>query len=237
MEYVNEVNFLIPSPFIFQYFIMFKVMMESCGSLPNIESAIFFGNISTQVGSVIKFNCSPGYHLDFGPGFVLCLDNGKWSNPGVCVRSPITSCGHLPYIENGYFRIGNTVIGSKRFLMCDRNYHVEGDPWATCHFNGSWIFKAWCVSDQPVQLITEPQNRLFLLPLFISNSIEICFSFSLSVPPDYSERGGWSWSTVFRQLSNNYLQTRLHYCWKHVDCVPGNWLDHTRLLQQGFVSL
>ncbi|XP_055948273.1 uncharacterized protein LOC129981454 isoform X2 [Argiope bruennichi] len=82
-------------------------------------------------GTVIRFECEPGYYR-IGDPVILCMSDGKWSSaPPQCERA---QCPILPEIENGFVVESQRtfLFGDVAKIQCHRGYRLEGSPVITC---------------------------------------------------------------------------------------------------------
>ena len=114
-------------------------LASSCPSLPETPNAIQSvmtggNNRNYSYGTIIRFQCEPGYHRH-GIPVIACTSVGQWSGlPPTCERAP---CPLLPLIENGF--IVDTqrkyLFGDEARVQCHRGYKLDGHPVIKCGAN------------------------------------------------------------------------------------------------------
>ncbi|CAK9296951.1 unnamed protein product [Gordionus sp. m RMFG-2023] len=81
----------------------------------------------TTYGTLLSFNCNPGYKL-LGPPVTLCSSNGTWSDsPPICEA---VKCSQLPDITNGYYTRSNpkwVEFNKTLDITCHKGYIVKND--------------------------------------------------------------------------------------------------------------
>ncbi|XP_042319672.1 complement receptor type 2-like isoform X2 [Sceloporus undulatus] len=117
---------------------------ETSGDCPAPENpphATLIGgelNDSYPVGTVLKYNCIPGYQLIVGSNpSIECLDNSTWSQtPTFC---ELKRC-KVPVLENGKIETsGNLELGDEVTFVCDEGYRLIGAETARCTLYGNKV--------------------------------------------------------------------------------------------------
>ncbi|KAG8179313.1 hypothetical protein JTE90_016418 [Oedothorax gibbosus] len=108
-------------------------LASSCPALPDTPHAIrtLLNGEGSRYGTVIRFECEPGYHRTGAP-VVVCTSVGQWSyEPPVCER---VRCPVLPEIENGFIidKDKEYFFGDEGRVQCFRGYKLEGSPTIKC---------------------------------------------------------------------------------------------------------
>ncbi|XP_060618494.2 sushi, von Willebrand factor type A, EGF and pentraxin domain-containing protein 1 isoform X2 [Anolis sagrei] len=86
-------------------------------------------------GSVIQYNCNPGFQLN-GSGKRTCQADKKWDgNEPICI--PI-SCGQAPNLENGQVTGEEYTFQKYVEYSCGEGFLLEGDQKRVCLANGTW---------------------------------------------------------------------------------------------------
>ena len=111
-----------------------------CAATPVIANG-YISNGRNNVGMTREISCSDGFKLE-GNETIQCLNNGTWSQPGLCVRQP--RCGASPEVSHGHFLAGSNYVGSTRQLNCEPGYRVEWSSQIVCLEDGSWSFPGSC---------------------------------------------------------------------------------------------
>ncbi|XP_005797729.1 sushi domain-containing protein 4-like [Xiphophorus maculatus] len=93
------------------------------------------------VGTVLQYNCDPGYLPD-GPSILTCTTSGRWSSePPQCIRSG--ACLPLSKPENGGYTCHPSPCrlfshGTIIEFICNEGFALSGDyPYLTCQ-DGQW---------------------------------------------------------------------------------------------------
>ncbi|XP_038147408.1 sushi domain-containing protein 4-like [Cyprinodon tularosa] len=116
-------------------------------NLTDLNSSLF------PVGSVLQYNCEPGYLLD-GAGILTCTTPGHWSSePPRCIHSDVCDSPYQP--ENGGYTCHPSPCrrfsqGTVVEYFCDEGYVLKGDyKYLTCQY-GQWDnqMKISCVMEQ-----------------------------------------------------------------------------------------
>lgn len=112
-------------------------LASSCPPLsetPNAIQTILNGGINRSYGTIIRFDCEPGYHR-FGIPVIACTSVGQWSGlPPTCERA---QCPILPTIENGFIidTQKRYFFGDEAKVQCNRGYKLEGFQMIKCGTN------------------------------------------------------------------------------------------------------
>ena len=88
-----------------------------------------------QQGTVLTFNCDPGYQLD-NVDTALCGSNGRWSRP-VPKCKPII-CEFPKNVTNGKTLFGGTSFGQIVNYKCKKGHYLLGPHNSTCTEIGVW---------------------------------------------------------------------------------------------------
>ncbi|XP_078098084.1 sushi, von Willebrand factor type A, EGF and pentraxin domain-containing protein 1-like [Mustelus asterias] len=97
------------------------------------------GTVSSPPGefwtfeSVAKYSCLAGYFL-IGEDTITCTATGDWNgNPPKCQAR---NCGNPGKIQNGYYLVTGTTLGSRVTFYCDEGYSMVGKATRTCTPHG-----------------------------------------------------------------------------------------------------
>lgn len=124
-------------------------LASSCPPLPETPHAIqtiMSGSLNRNYGTIIRFECEPGYHRR-GVPVIVCTSVGQWSGlPPVCERA---TCPMLPSIKNGYIHGTDAEkefkYGDEARVFCNRGYKLEGGSIIKCSHNQSFAGVPSCL--------------------------------------------------------------------------------------------
>ena len=89
-------------------------------------------------GTVLTFNCDPGYQLEDDTGdMVLCGQNGTWTRP-IPKCKPII-CESPQNVRNGKTEFGGTTYGQVANYKCKKGHYLIGPHNSTCSEIGVWV--------------------------------------------------------------------------------------------------
>ncbi|KAF8796738.1 CUB and sushi domain-containing protein 1 [Argiope bruennichi] len=108
-------------------------LASSCPPLPDTPHAVrtLLNGEGSRYGTVIRFECEPGYRRT-GVPVIVCTTVGQWSyEPPVCER---VKCPVLPEIENGFIidKDKDYFFGDEGRIQCFKGYKLEGSPTIKC---------------------------------------------------------------------------------------------------------
>ncbi|KAG1655606.1 Fibropellin-1 [Nymphon striatum] len=121
-------------------------LASSCPPLietPHAIQTIMNGG-DRSYGTVIRFECEPGY-FKTGVPVVVCRSDGTWSDvPPVCNRA---RCPILPEIENGFLTEiqQNFFFGDEAKVQCHRGYKLVGQSIIRCGPNQTFTNIPECI--------------------------------------------------------------------------------------------
>ncbi|XP_028967225.1 uncharacterized protein LOC108863645 [Galendromus occidentalis] len=121
-------------------------MASSCPPLPEVPNAVakFLNGAGRNYGTVVRFDCEPGFRRSGYP-VVVCKSNGLWSaNPPSCQKA---QCHKVPKIENGIVVMEKReyLFGDKVKVQCNKGYKLEGQSTITCGSNKTFEDVPTCV--------------------------------------------------------------------------------------------
>lgn len=124
-------------------------LASSCPPIPDTPHAIqhiMAGSVNRSYGTIVRFECEPGYHRR-GVPVIVCTSIGQWSGmPPVCERA---KCSILPDIRNGYIAINEAKrefhFNDESRVFCNRGYKLEGHSIIRCASNQSFVGVPNCV--------------------------------------------------------------------------------------------
>ncbi|XP_066469620.1 sushi, von Willebrand factor type A, EGF and pentraxin domain-containing protein 1 isoform X1 [Tiliqua scincoides] len=108
----------------------------SCGEPPRLANGFIEGTTRRFFGSVVTYQCNPGYRLT-GNSTFFCQANRQWHSeaPPSCV---LLSCGKPPPIQHGFSKGEIFEVGAKVHFFCDEGYDLTGDASWVCQKSGMW---------------------------------------------------------------------------------------------------
>ncbi|XP_076318247.1 uncharacterized protein LOC143229580 isoform X1 [Tachypleus tridentatus] len=115
-------------------------LASSCPPLPETPHAsqtVLSGG-GRSYGTVIRFNCEPGFYR-IGVPVIVCKTDGQWSGPPPkCER---VQCLILPEIKNGFVvkPQRNFFFGDEGRVQCHRGFRLEGNSVITCGPNQTFV--------------------------------------------------------------------------------------------------
>ncbi|KAG0433549.1 hypothetical protein HPB47_019805, partial [Ixodes persulcatus] len=120
-------------------------LASSCPPLPEAPHTVhtILNGGGKNYGTVVRFECEPGYHRTGYP-VIVCKSDGQWSAaPPTCKRA---QCLDLPAIENGF------VVDARRAyyfedeakVQCHKGYRLEGNHVITCGPNQTFTNLPTC---------------------------------------------------------------------------------------------
>ncbi|XP_038129575.1 sushi domain-containing protein 1 isoform X1 [Cyprinodon tularosa] len=121
----------------------------SCAEPPFIEHATMQWDGSPQVGSVVFYQCEPGYYTRGPKNYSVCGENGLWQDVELLCEEII--CSEPPFIDHANMQLeGKQRVGSVVYYQCEEGYYTTGlRNYSECGENGLW---------QDVDLLCEEVN-------------------------------------------------------------------------------
>jgi len=114
-----------------------------CGLPAEVEKAeLTFVNGTRRFGSLIRYDCHPGY-VAVGRAVLMCDVDERWDGPPP--RCEPVYCQEPPKIRHGGFSLStnSTRFGTVASYYCTTGRHkVEGPPKLRCLADGSWDERA-----------------------------------------------------------------------------------------------
>ncbi|XP_014863739.1 PREDICTED: sushi domain-containing protein 4-like isoform X2 [Poecilia mexicana] len=114
------------------------------------------------VGTVLQYNCDPGYLPD-GPSILTCTTSGRWSSePPQCIRSG--GCIRPSVVQHGSTNLTDTnrslfPVGTVLQYSCDPGYLLIGRSILTCTSIGDWSSNLpRCIRNDVCQPPYQPEN-------------------------------------------------------------------------------
>uniref|UniRef100_M4AIR9 Sushi domain-containing protein 4-like n=1 Tax=Xiphophorus maculatus TaxID=8083 RepID=M4AIR9_XIPMA len=114
------------------------------------------------VGTVLQYNCDPGYLPD-GPSILTCTTSGRWSSePPQCIRSG--GCIRPSVVQHGSTNLTDTnrslfPVGTVLQYSCDPGYLLVGRSILTCTSIGDWSSNLpRCIRNDVCQPPYQPEN-------------------------------------------------------------------------------
>lgn len=97
------------------------------------------GSRNRSYGTIVRFECEPGYHRK-GVPVIVCTSVGQWSGlPPVCERA---RCPTMPEIKNGFISNNEAEreirFGDELRVFCNRGFKLEGHSIIKCSSNQSF---------------------------------------------------------------------------------------------------
>lgn len=112
---------------------------SQCGPLPQVQHAnvTVLNGEGTNYGSVIRFECDPGY-VRTGDPVLLCQSNGTWS--GSVPSCAKVQCRVFPEIENGWVsnKTRTYFFGDETRAQCYKGYKLNGTTVIRCGADGKF---------------------------------------------------------------------------------------------------
>ena len=119
---------------------------SQCTSLPSVAhaNATVLNGQGTNYGSVIRFECDPGYERKGDP-VLLCQSNGTWS--GAVPSCSKVRCRTFPEMENGWIanRTRAYSYGDETRAQCYRGYKLNGTSVVRCGPDGRFTNVSSCI--------------------------------------------------------------------------------------------
>lgn len=124
-------------------------LASSCPPLPETPHAIqsiMAGSRNRSYGTIVRFECEPGYHRR-GVPVIVCTSVGQWSGlPPTCERA---RCPTMPSIRNGFISNADADrdirFGDELRVLCNRGYKLDGHSILKCGANQSFANVPSCV--------------------------------------------------------------------------------------------
>ena len=113
-----------------------------CPSVPQVPNAVA-NSTQQNAGASIAYICNSGY-LMRGFGYIICQNNGSWSQLPSCVRD----CGQPPQVANAGGRpiSSDTGVGSLFQYSCAPGFTLIGSAAVTCLNTGDWSDLPQCIA-------------------------------------------------------------------------------------------
>uniref|UniRef100_UPI00398EE43F sushi, von Willebrand factor type A, EGF and pentraxin domain-containing protein 1 n=1 Tax=Pristiophorus japonicus TaxID=55135 RepID=UPI00398EE43F len=89
----------------------------------------------TNKSGTIQLECTEGYTLE-GPSILKCMASQQW-NDSFPVCQPVI-CGQPPEAQYGDVFVSDLHFGSIANYTCTDGFVANGEPFLTCHANGTW---------------------------------------------------------------------------------------------------
>ncbi|XP_029606089.1 seizure protein 6 homolog isoform X1 [Salmo trutta] len=108
---------------------------DTCPALPQIEFGwISFSHTSPVRGSVLTYQCQPGYDIS-GSDIITCQWDLSWSNsPPTCIK--VQQCPDPGEVVNGARSVhpeSGFAVGTVVRFSCNQGYQLEGPGQISCH--------------------------------------------------------------------------------------------------------
>ena len=87
-------------------------------------------------GTVLTYNCDPGYELAASLDTVLCGPNGQWVAPMPKCRPVL--CRPPAPVANGKSTFDGTAYGEMVIYKCKKGHYLLGPMNSTCSEVGAW---------------------------------------------------------------------------------------------------
>ncbi|UYV83192.1 clec-78 [Cordylochernes scorpioides] len=120
-------------------------LASSCPPLPETPHASRsqLNGGGRSYGTVVRFECDPGYYRS-GMPVLVCMSDGQWSSaPPTCQRA---QCPIVPEIANGFVMEPQRpyFFGDEAKVQCHRGFRLEGNAVITCGPNQNFTELPMC---------------------------------------------------------------------------------------------
>jgi hypothetical protein len=100
------------------------------------RGSLILVNLTTTVGSIVKYDCDDDYWLTNGDGEQVCTKDGKWSGNTPSCELITCDTPHVPpasYVVGYDYNIHSTIT-----YHCDPGHILRGEPLLKCLESGDW---------------------------------------------------------------------------------------------------
>ncbi|XP_062969529.1 C4b-binding protein alpha chain [Cynocephalus volans] len=112
---------------------LLAIVVGDCGLPPNLPFASPINTLNEtrfKTGTVLKYNCRPGYSRALSSQTLVCKVRGQWEYSDFCVKKRCKNPGDLP---NGQVEIKTDLsFGSKLEFSCSEGYILIGSTTSHC---------------------------------------------------------------------------------------------------------
>ncbi|KAK6311295.1 hypothetical protein J4Q44_G00169590 [Coregonus suidteri] len=134
---------------------------DTCPALPQIEFGWISSSHSSPVrGSVLTYQCQPGYDIS-GSDIITCQWDLSWSNsPPTCIK--VQQCPDPGEVVNGARSVrpeSGFAVGTVVRFSCNQGYQLEGPGQISCHGRDTGTPK-W--SDRSPKCVCESLSWVFV---------------------------------------------------------------------------
>ncbi|XP_072010859.1 sushi domain-containing protein 1 isoform X3 [Engystomops pustulosus] len=115
-----------------------KCRVVDCGPPPSINNTKPGLLWNTTYGSIVSFECLPGFVIDSGNKTAICNENGKWIGASIVCRD--IDCGQPLLIPNAEMKWnGDASFGSEVRYLCQKGfYNPKAMHVSRCTSNETW---------------------------------------------------------------------------------------------------